>query len=104
MSAARIDNRTFPRQSWVRLLGSKTTMKSTAVADRGRSAGLRRISELQATPCAMFFLSGAAALIFATLWFRQAGLSFGNSMWASSLVLAGFMAGTFFKPRINTSI
>ena len=42
---------------------------------------------------AVFFLSGASALIFETLWFRQAGLAFGNSIWASSLVLSGFMAG-----------
>lgn len=40
-----------------------------------------------------FFFSGCSALIFETLWFRQAGLAFGNSVWASSLVLAGFMAG-----------
>ncbi len=31
--------------------------------------------------------------MFETLWFRQAGLAFGNSVWASSLVLSGFMAG-----------
>ena len=42
---------------------------------------------------ALFFLSGCAALLFETLWFRQAGLAFGNSVWASSLVLASFMAG-----------
>jgi len=42
---------------------------------------------------ALFFLSGAAALLFETLWFRQAGLAFGNSVWASSLVLSSFMAG-----------
>jgi predicted membrane-bound spermidine synthase len=41
----------------------------------------------------IFFISGAAALIFETLWFRQAGLTFGNSVWASSMVLASFMAG-----------
>ncbi len=40
-----------------------------------------------------FFLSGASALLFETLWFRLAGLTFGNSVWASSLVLASFMAG-----------
>lgn len=40
-----------------------------------------------------FFLSGCSALIFEALWFHQAGLAFGNSVWASSLVLAGFMAG-----------
>jgi hypothetical protein len=42
---------------------------------------------------AVFLLSGAAALIFETLWFHQAGLTFGNSVWASSLVLAAFMGG-----------
>jgi spermidine synthase len=41
----------------------------------------------------LFFLSGAAALLFETLWFRLASLVFGNSVWASSLVLASFMAG-----------
>lgn len=43
--------------------------------------------------CAVFFLSGASALIFETLWFHQATLAFGSSVWASSLVLSGFMAG-----------
>ena len=43
--------------------------------------------------CAIFFLSGAAALLFETLWFHQTGLTFGNGVWATSLVLAGFMAG-----------
>ena len=37
-----------------------------------------------------------AALIFETLWFHQAGLALGNSVWASSLVLAGFMGGLGF--------
>jgi predicted membrane-bound spermidine synthase len=43
--------------------------------------------------CAVFFCSGAAALTFESLWFRQAGLAFGNSVWASALVLSSFMAG-----------
>ena len=42
---------------------------------------------------ALFFASGAAALIFEALWFRRAGLAFGNSVWASALVLSSFMAG-----------
>ena len=42
---------------------------------------------------AIMFASGVAALLFETLWFRQAGLSFGNSVWASSLILSSFMAG-----------
>jgi predicted membrane-bound spermidine synthase len=41
----------------------------------------------------IFFVSGAAALLFETLWFRLAGLTLGSSVWASSLVLAAFMAG-----------
>ena len=41
----------------------------------------------------VFFLSGTAALVFEVLWFRLAGLTFGSSVWASSLVLASFMAG-----------
>ena len=39
------------------------------------------------------FLSGASALMFETLWFRLCGLMFGSGVWASSLVLAGFMTG-----------
>lgn len=41
----------------------------------------------------VFFLSGAAALLFENLWFHQASLAFGSSVWASSLVLAAFMGG-----------
>jgi predicted membrane-bound spermidine synthase len=43
--------------------------------------------------CAILFLSGAAALLFEQVWFRKAGLLFGNGVWASSLVLASFMGG-----------
>lgn len=41
----------------------------------------------------IFFGSGLSALVFEALWFRQAGLALGSSVWASSLVLAGFMGG-----------
>jgi predicted membrane-bound spermidine synthase len=41
----------------------------------------------------IFFLSGASALIFESLWFRLAGLPLGNSVWSASLVLAAFMGG-----------
>src|SRR6185436_16563002 len=41
----------------------------------------------------VFFLSGAAALCFETIWFRLAGLTFGNSVRAATLVLTSFMAG-----------
>ena len=43
--------------------------------------------------CGAFLLSGAAALLFETLWFRLSGLALGSSVWASSAVLASFMAG-----------
>src|SRR5262249_28380666 len=43
--------------------------------------------------CAIFLVSGAAALLYETLWFRGAGLLLGNSVWASSLVLSSFMGG-----------
>jgi predicted membrane-bound spermidine synthase len=46
--------------------------------------------------CVAFFASGAAALAFESLWFHQAALVFGSSVWASSLVLSGFMAGMAF--------
>jgi len=46
--------------------------------------------------CCAFIASGAAALTFESLWFHQAALVFGSSVWASSLVLSGFMAGMAF--------
>ena len=48
---------------------------------------------MHAATCAVFFASGAAALLFETLWFRQTGLMLGNTVWASALVTAAFMAG-----------
>jgi predicted membrane-bound spermidine synthase len=41
----------------------------------------------------MFFLSGAGALVLETVWFSQAGLVVGNSVWSAALVVAAFMAG-----------
>lgn len=41
----------------------------------------------------VFFLSGAAALLFEALWLRRAGLMLGSNVWASSIVLGAFMAG-----------
>src|SRR5215471_7329692 len=48
---------------------------------------------MAAALCAIFFLSGAAALVFETVWFAQAALAFGSSIWATSLVVAAFMGG-----------
>src|SRR5262249_58781263 len=41
----------------------------------------------------ILFLSGIGALVFETLWLRLSGLAFGNSVWASALILSSFMAG-----------
>ena len=62
--------------------------------------------------CALFFLSGVAALLFEALWFQRAGLAFGNGVWASSVVLASFMAGLAlgnalaarFGPRLRSPL
>jgi predicted membrane-bound spermidine synthase len=42
---------------------------------------------------AIFFGSGAAALIFEVVWFHRAGLVFGNDLWSTSLVLSAYMGG-----------
>ena len=49
--------------------------------------------ELATSIAVAVFLSGASALVLETLWFRQAGLALGNGVWATSVVLASFMAG-----------
>ncbi len=57
-------------------------------------------------------MSGAAALVFEALWFQLLGLSLGNSVWASSIVLAAFMGGLalgnglaiFFGHRIKSPV
>jgi spermidine synthase len=48
---------------------------------------------MRSTLVLIFFLSGASALTFESLWFRLAGLTLGNSVWSASLVLAAFMGG-----------
>ena len=48
---------------------------------------------MRLTLALIFFLSGASALVFESLWFRLVGLSLGNSVWSASLVLAAFMGG-----------
>ncbi|HKE10659.1 MAG TPA: spermidine synthase, partial [Myxococcota bacterium] len=53
---------------------------------------------------AVLFVSGAAGVAFQTLWFRQAGLVLGNSVWASSIVLASFMAGLGLGNALSATI
>jgi predicted membrane-bound spermidine synthase len=41
----------------------------------------------------VFFVSGAAGLIFEMVWFHRCALVFGNSVWAATIVLSSFMGG-----------
>lgn len=41
----------------------------------------------------IFFLSGLSALVYQLLWMRQLGFIFGNTIYASSVVLTAFMGG-----------
>jgi hypothetical protein len=59
----------------------------------GGLRGRTRIPAMTPILCVIFLVSGTAALLFETLWFRQAGLALGNTVWASALVTASFMAG-----------
>ncbi|RJO64848.1 MAG: hypothetical protein C4523_17595 [Myxococcales bacterium] len=42
---------------------------------------------------ALFFLSGAASLVYETVWFRELALIFGSSSWAASTATAAFLGG-----------
>lgn len=56
------------------------------------AAGLRREQAVRLL-LPLFFLSGATALVYQTLWARQLHLVFGTSTFAIATVLAAFMAG-----------
>jgi len=42
---------------------------------------------------AVFFASGAAALMFEIVWFHRCGLAFGVGVRATTIVLSSFMGG-----------
>ena len=42
---------------------------------------------------AICLVSGAAGLVFETIWFHRAGLVLGSSVWSSAMVLSSFMGG-----------
>ena len=55
-----------------------------------------------------FFLSGLSALIYEIVWLRELGLVFGNTAYATSTVLAAYMAGLgigayYFGKRIDSN-
>ena len=41
----------------------------------------------------LFFLSGAAGLVYQVLWMRILGLFFGSDMYGVSIILSTFMGG-----------
>jgi spermidine synthase len=49
--------------------------------------------KLQALIIGCFFFSGACGLVYEVAWLRVMGLIFGNTTFATSTVLAGYMAG-----------
>src|SRR5215467_16215188 len=51
------------------------------------------VQMLAAALSVAFFFSGAAGLIFQVVWFHRAGLVFGSSVWAVTIVLSSFMGG-----------
>ena len=51
---------------------------------------------IQLSVFTIFFLSGAAALIYEISWTRQIGLLFGHTVHAASIVLASYFAGMSF--------
>ena len=50
---------------------------------------------------ALFFASGAAALLYQVLWVREFGNRFGNGVWSTALVTALFMAGLGVGGRLG---
>src|ERR1022692_1281672 len=58
-----------------------------------RLRGTANSSNVLPLLCVAFFFSGAAGVLFETLWFRVMGLTLGNGFWAANIVLATFMAG-----------
>ena len=70
------------------------TMRSrTSPIAAGSPPPDRGPSRIGKSAAAVFFVSGAAGLIFEVVWFVRCGLVFGNSVWATSIVLSSFMAG-----------
>lgn len=73
---------------------SKQPATSTSVGNPARTIGsTSEIRWIRLSVFAIFFLSGAAALIYEISWTRQIGLLFGHTVHAASIVLASYFAG-----------
>ena len=51
------------------------------------------ITKLTSVLAAICLVSGAAGLVFETIWFHRAGLVLGSSVWSTAMVLSSFMGG-----------
>jgi len=86
---------------------------------RGASSALKKLMTIathspvkrravQVFLVACFFLSGACGLIYEVVWLRVLGLVFGNTTYATSAVIAGYMAGLglgalYFGKRVDSN-
>src|SRR6266700_1735411 len=83
------------------MISSSQESRAARERDAPRATGSQTAHA--AIVCAVLFFSGIGALIFETLWLRVSGLTFGNSVWAASLILSSFMAGLAFGNAIAAS-
>ena len=63
------------------------------VAGKRRTDNLARISAVRGIVILLFLISGATGLIYEVTWTRAFGVVFGNTVFAVSTVLTGFMLG-----------
>src|SRR5260221_2846520 len=70
--------------------GPQPSGKTTVAAKLESARPMRRRT---ATPATLLFFSGACALTYQTVWFRQFRLIFGASTFATAAVLAIFIGG-----------
>ncbi|MEP6585495.1 MAG: hypothetical protein ABJB70_02100 [Candidatus Udaeobacter sp.] len=80
-----------------------SSQKSRVSHPRDASHAVEPQSGRVAVLCGVLFVSGTGALIFETLWLRLSGLAFGNSIWATALILSSFMAGLALGNAIAAS-
>jgi spermidine synthase len=83
-------------------------MTTVATAPAVQTRPVDRTGQLVWWLVLLFFLSGAAGLIYQVLWVRMLSLSFGITVYAVTVVLASFMGGlalgSFFGGRLAERI
>ncbi len=83
-----------------------STSAHVAAAPSERPQGATRV--LPATLCLLFFLSGSSGLMYEVVWLRMLGRTLGNTVYATSTILAVFMGGlavgSFFLGRFGDRV